>query len=212
MRIVSAVLAAVIACGAAIADPIYTVIVDTSSINGQIGFLDFQLAPGFPQPPQGTVTISGFTSDGVLGAAELFGNVLGTLDDSVVIENDPTTLTNEFLTSFTFGAQLQFALTLSGSMITNPDATSGSSTFAFAMWDGNDPANPLLVPIPLPADDLGGFALVIDVQNDGTLRLSNFMTTGTMQPGLPNPVPEPGALLLVAAGLGLGAALRSRGA
>lgn len=212
MRIVWTMFAAaVMACGGALADPIFTVTVNTSSVNGQNGYLDFQFNPGFPQPPAGTATISDFVSSGgTLGVEQLFGNVSGTLQTTVVMVNDPTTLTNEFLTPFTFGTSLRFVITFSGAMIATPDPTSGTSTFAFAMFDANDPANPLLVTSPLPPDNPGGFALLLDVQNDGTVAASNFMTSGALTPGAPGAVPEPGTLVLVGAGLAIAAVRRRR--
>ena len=176
------------------ADIVYSVQIDTSSINGSNGNLDFQF-PGdeFSQP--GTVSIYDFASDGVLGIGEYSGDVNGgDLPNPVNINNTPFSY-NNFYTPFTFGSSLAFKLSFSGLAATHPVPLAGS-TFTFSMLDNgqNDPdgnLKPVLV-----TDNDGGFALSVVVGENPT----NFMTTGSVIVGAV-PEPEEYAMMLVGAAM-----------
>ena len=197
--------------GAAKAAPIYfQVNIDTSTISGTAGYLDFTLAGGIPMPPDGVVTIMDFFSDGVLGAAQLSGGALGDLSSQVTLDNSSFP-PSEYYTPFAFGHTLTFLVMFSGPAVTNPDGVSGSSTFAFSMLDMADPPNPLLLPDPLPGNDPGGFAFTVDLNNDGSTTVNNFMGAGQITPAAPpGAVPEPNMSGAVAACIAAIAASRFR--
>jgi hypothetical protein len=105
---------------------------------------------------------------------------------------------NDFFTPFTFGASLGFNLNFSGPAVDTPDPKSGGSTFAFSMLDNGNPPNPLL------SNDPFGFAFFVDLNNDGSTAVSNFMdlAVGTISLVPPGPaVPEPATLGLMALGI-----------
>jgi hypothetical protein len=183
----------------AAAGAIYDVNVDTSSINGTLGNLDFTFAGGLPTPPAGTLTISKFTSNGTLGVGQITGDASGSLATQVILNNTGFPPADYF-TPFTYGTTLSFQFAFSGLAVTNPDGVSGSSTFAFSLLDGANPPNPVLIQDPLPPDDPGGFAFTVDLNNDGSIKIQNFMTHGTV--GLSTSgVPEPSTLGAAVLGL-----------
>jgi hypothetical protein len=118
----------------------FQVAINTSSIAGNLGNLDFTFAGGLPAPPSGTLTISSFSSDGTLGVPQLTGDASGSLATSVAINNTPGF--NDNYTPFTFGNVLDFTFAFSGNAVDFPDGVSGASTFAFSMLDNNNPPIP----------------------------------------------------------------------
>ena len=165
------------------ADNVSVVTVDTSSVAGTAGFLDFTFDPGPFITQSGFATISAFSSDGTLGAPTITGDVSGTLPPSITLNND--TPFNDYFTAFTFGNSLNFTLGLGGPAVDSPDGTSTSgSTFAFSMFS-SDESTPLLT-----ADSLDGFAFEVDVNLDGTAKLTNFSDATSIAGGVSS-VPEP---------------------
>ena len=81
--------------------------VDTSTIVGQSGYLDFQFNPNTDgtTPLDSNVTVSNFTG-GTLGAVDTAVNVTGSLPNGVTIHNADST--NGLLQLFTFGKTLGF--------------------------------------------------------------------------------------------------------
>src|ERR1700677_3188656 len=87
----------------AVADPIaYIVTVDSSSITGTTGSLDFQFNPGPLTTQAASLQILDFASDGVLaGSPSLAGDVSGTLPATLTYDNG--TQYNDFFEDFTYG-------------------------------------------------------------------------------------------------------------
>jgi hypothetical protein len=157
--------------------------VDTSSVAGANGFLDFTFDPGPLATQSAFAVISAFSSNGILGSPTTTGDVSGTLPPSITLNND--TLFNDFFIAFTFGNTLNFSLALGGPAVDSPDGISTSgSTFAFSMFS-SDGSTPLLT-----ADSLDGFAFKVDVNLDGTTKLTNF-SDSTLISGAVSSVPEP---------------------
>jgi hypothetical protein len=77
--------------GAAIS---YTVVVDTGSVSGTSGFLDFQFNPGNATTQAATATITNFTGGTLSGAPQISGNVSGTLPGTITFAN--STALNEY--------------------------------------------------------------------------------------------------------------------
>jgi len=182
----------------------YDVTVDTSSISGTAGSLDFNFNPGPLVTQTASLQILDFTSDGVLGGSpSLTGDVAGALPSTLTFDNG--TGFNDYFEGFTFGSILSFQVSLYGPALSSPDGTSTSgSTFAFSMFSdaaGTIPA--------LTSDTTDGFAFTVDVNLDGTTTVTNFSAQTTVVPATPE-VPEPGTLPLMAAGIGLCLAFRFR--
>src|ERR1035441_9930218 len=115
----------------------YGVTVNTSSISGTAGSLDFQFNPGPLVSQAASLDIFSFASDGTLAAGAclaggpcLAGNVTGTLPGTVTFDNG--TGFNDYFQGFTFGSTLLFNVRLYGPAVNSPDGISTSgSTFAF---------------------------------------------------------------------------------
>jgi len=164
------------AAGAVAGPIIYDVTVDTSSIFGTPGSLDFNFKPGPLVTQAASLQIFGFASDGTLaGGSCLTGGPCLTGDASG--GPLPATLTfhngtgfNDYFGDFTFGSTISFQVSLYGPALSSPDGVSTSgSKFAFSMFSdaaGTIPA--------LTTDTTDGFAFTVDVNLDGTTTVTNF--------------------------------------
>ena len=197
MRILFAAAAAIVLGGTpALASISYNVLIDTSSISGTAGSVDFFFAPGISSQ-FATATILNFAPSANLGSEVQSGGVTGTLPPLITLSN--TAQFNDDFVLFTFANSLSFVLTLDGPAITAPDhvATSGSS-FGFSMLNAAGDT-PFLTTSP------GGFAFTVDINLNGTTTLTNFVTS-------PNTIslvtPEPSSIGLAVLGLGALAGMR----
>jgi hypothetical protein len=168
----------------------YQVSVDTSGISGTAGSLDFNFNPGPLVTQAASLQILGFASDGALaGSPTLTGDVSGALPAALTFDN--ATGFNDYFEGFTFGKDLRFEVSLYGPALSSPDGTSTSgSTFAFSLFSdaaGTVPA--------LTTDATEGFAFKVDVNLDGTPRVTNFSAPTSVSAV----VPEPSGLVLLGA-------------
>src|ERR1700675_1870458 len=184
--------------GASSASPIlYLVTVNTGSIAGTGGSLDFQFNPGPLATQAANLQILSFASNGTLGTSGLSGDVSGALPGTVSFDNGGGF--NDYFTGFTYGTTISFLVNLFGPAVTSPDGTSASgSSFAFSMFSDSAGTVPVLT-----SDTVDGFALTTNINLDGTTTLTN--SSGPTDVTLVAAIPEPGTLLLVGLGLlGLG--------
>jgi hypothetical protein len=178
------------------ANPItYQVTVNTSSINGTLGSLDFQFNPGPSLTQAASLQVLGFSGDGSLaGNPASIGDVGGALPGTLTFDNE--TALNDYFQGFTFGNLLIFDVSLYGPALSSPDGVSTSgSTFAFSMFSNLAGTAPVLT-----SNTTDGFAFTIDVNLDGTATVTNFSSETKI--GALNTVPEQtGSFTLLSVGL-----------
>lgn len=177
---------------AAWADPalMVPVTINTSSIAGTNGSLDFNFNPGPLTSQSASLEITGFTGGTLDGTPFLTGDATGgPLPGSVVFSNGSAF--NDYFQDFTFGSTLSFELLLSGPAVTSPDGTSTSgSTFAFSMYSDS------MGTIPTLTTDLNdGFAVTVDINTDGSVSSTDYSSQATV--GAAQAVPEPASFLLL---------------
>lgn len=181
--------------GVLFADPItYQVNVDTSSISGISGAIEFQFG-GFGAQ-DAIATISGFSPSGSLGSIDFTSptGVSGSLPGVLSLDNVPAGSGSDYLQGFTYSTSISFLLSFSGDALSNPNNGSFGSSFAFTMFDGGVPSNALL-------SDPAGPLFTVDVNPDGSTSPSNNSIRGA---ATIDAVPEPSAFwLFMAAGAGL---------
>ncbi len=182
-----------------------TVTIDTSSIQGTSGYLDFQFSG--PSTPAAILTTSGLNlHGGSVGVEMITGDASGSLLTQLMLLNTLNSPPNEDFASVTFGTQLTFGFDFSGPAVTNPDGVSDASTFAFSILDATG-MNPLLLVSNWASVDPGGFAFLVDLNNQGGAIATNFLAHGVVNPeGVA--VPEPSAGSCLAIGLGMLASVR----
>jgi hypothetical protein len=184
-------LSACFATAASAAPDVYDVTVNTSSISGTSGSLDFSFNPGPLVTQAASVEILGFSSDASLSSVpSTTGDVTGVLPATVTFDNGSAF--NDYFTGFTFGTTLAFQVHLFGPALSTPDGVSTSgSALSFSMF--SDAAGTLPA---LTTDTTDGFALTVDVNLDGSTTADNFSSQLSLGPS-GSVVPEPhGAVLL----------------
>ena len=98
--------------------------IDTTPLAGTVGYFGFDLVRG-AAPTQNQVTISAFSTTGMLGSVTTSGNVLGALPAAVTLTS--STFLSEVLQGLTFGAGItNLRLTFSTNYVQNsiPDSFS----------------------------------------------------------------------------------------
>src|SRR4051812_24713290 len=157
----------------------YQVNVNTASLAGSTGNVDFQYNPGAGTTDPSFITINFFTPGGQLnGAPSTVGDVTGSLPATVTIAN--STPFNDYFQGITFTNAITFQVTFDGPA---PSGTADSgSAFAFSLF-ADDGFTPLLVNFPDTGANLQAF-----VAPNGTI---DFQT------------PEPGTLALFGLGFSI---------
>lgn len=177
------VLLVMLAASSAFAVP-YHVTIDTTSLNGTPGYLYLQYG-GLNAVPS-TATVSDY-SGGVLAAANsanvVNGSALsGMLPNTVVFAN--TNGINDYNHGITFGNAINFNLLFASNSFGAP--AGGNSTFSLGLYGDENGSTPLL----------GGTLFTIDLKNDGNTSYEVFSNHANVAP-----VPEPGTIVLLSAGL-----------
>jgi hypothetical protein len=176
----------------------YHVTVDSSSIGGTNGSLEFQFNKGGPNSLDATATISNF-SGGTLVGAPIFdppGAGSGTLSPGPLLLNNDGPLNSAFHDFIFPSSGFSFDVAFTGPAVDTPDPSQPGSRFSLTLWDQNsatvlagDPANPLL---SAPGFDA---TLVIDITPTGG------STTFSAPETIATAVPEPSSIVLASIGL-----------
>ena len=151
------------------AQVVYNVVVNTSAIAGQSGYVDLQFNPGGVDALDTTAIVNNVTTDGAFTAvATDTGAASGSLPSPPIVTLANTTAFNDLFQAFTFGNSLTFAITFSGMALVPslPFPVSGS-TFALSLY-ASDQTTPLLT------TDIGGSILLLDINPDGSTSVTNF--------------------------------------
>jgi hypothetical protein len=165
--------------------------VDTSTINGTTGSIDFQFNPGPFTTQAATAQILNFTGATYVNGtrADFGGATGGPLPAIVTIANSGAD--NEDFEGIKFGASLAFTLSFDGPAITSPNGSLSSSAFALALFSDASGTIPVLT-----SDPNGVLATVQLDRNTGALIPQIVSSKAQF-----SPVPEPGSLLLVGGAL-----------
>jgi len=176
----------------------YEVSVNTSTLSGQGGNLDFQFNPGGSSALAATATITTFqTVGGILSQpAILTGDATGSLPGTLTLIND--TPYNDAFQGFTYGSSFSFGLTLSGLALNSPGGMFGSS-FAVSLYDAAGVT-------PLLTTDPNGSVLTVNLDVSGTTSAVTFTQSPTNSTpvaiAIPaGAVPEPRSFVLLSLGV-----------
>jgi hypothetical protein len=176
----------------------YHVDVNTATLNGQAGNLDFQFNPGGSSAEAATATITHFLATGgsLAPTITLTGNATGLLPGTLTLGN--STAYNDAFQGITFGSKFSFDLTLSGAALDQPGGTFGSS-FALSLYDAAGTT-------PLLTTDASGSVLTVNLSTSGLTAAQTFPQSATnstpaAQASSVSTVPEPSSLLLLASAL-----------
>jgi hypothetical protein len=183
----------------------YVVSVDTSSLSGSNGYIDFQLNQGTSTSLPVTAIISGFTG-ATLNPSDPLNDAIGAtgaLPGPLTIQAAPST---DYFEALTFGGSVNFNIQLQGSGVDPAGLAGGTSgtIFALSFFDASG-SNPLLTTDP------NGTVGVINVDADGTVSAA-ATPGGDGSHGVATFIktPEPGTFALVGGSLAFLLLLRKR--
>jgi len=186
----------VLGSGAAYADKIVEISVDTHTVTGTTGYLDFQfnLGPLVTQPA--TVQILNFQGATYIGGTQQLtgGASGGPLPSTITLVNSSSF--DDAFEGVSLGNSLSFLLDFGGTAVNSPNGTATStSEFLFSMFSDVDGTVPLLT------SDPNGLLGSVTVNLDGTLKTQSASSNLGF-------VPEPAAFWLLGGGLSVLGALR----
>jgi hypothetical protein len=180
------VAAAIVVLGSCMLCPVsradsFQVTITTTPIQGQGGFAVFDFIQGAPVL-NNTVTVSGFTSDAMLGSFTTTGAVMGTLVPGPLTLSDSAFL-SEWSQGLTYGTHMSFILNLT----TNSSLGGIPDEFSFFLEDSTG--------TPFPTSDPTGADALFAIDITGS-PLDPFVFTSDYASATvtPLPVDEPSAL------------------
>ena len=163
------------------ADSWYEFSVDTSSIAGKSGYMDFQFNPGATSS-DGSAVVTNFSSNASnFGIPVITGDAAGALPGTVTI-NSTYGQWNDYFQSLNFGTTISFLLELSGG---------SGNTFGLSFYS-TDGATPLLT-----SDSPNNCATTIDLNSASPPTVTDFSSNLVKT----SPVPIPAPFWLIGSGL-----------
>ena len=170
----------------AMANVAYNVSLDTTPLQGVVGYVAFDFFQGFPIEGN-TVTISAFTTDATLGTLTTTGDATGTISPGPGNLDDINNFFNEFLQGVTFGTTISFNLSLTTNGASTPD------NFSFYLLDSSQ--------FPIVTSDPTGTDSLISIDITGPGLTPNVYTsvdaTATVTPVTSVTTPEPSSFWLL---------------
>ena len=194
---------ALLAVSALLADPAeYTFTLNTASIAGTTGSLDFALNPGAGSDQSLTALVSGFLSDGSYGGSQ---STTGDVTGGPVISGNPLTLKSTFadnddLETFTYGNTLSFNFDLSGPALSAPDGLA-TSPYEFIFSTYSDAAGT----VPVLTSDPNGISGSITISPEAVVDAGTISSELSVVAS-----PEPSMLWLLGGALALFAGVRHK--
>jgi len=173
----------------------YKFTIDTTTLNGQLGNLDFQLNPGDVTSPFVALDIFGLALSGGSFSAnqvQLMGDAFGAFDSNVLLDNGMGF--NDAFQPVDFGTSVTFLATFSGAGVDNP--ASPGTTFGFSIYDS-------LGTTPLLTTSGDGTIAGVTLDANGVATYTNPATVGGGSAGTVTPVPEPGTRFGALLGIGV---------
>jgi hypothetical protein len=186
------------------ANSVYDVNIGTSGLSGESGYLVFDFISG--GGPANAISLSGFTSDGTLGAVtSTTGEVTGALPGTVIFVDDPvSSVFNEYQNAFTFGTTMSFVLDASENA---PGAGFSPDEFSVYFLASDDATSLITTGDPTSGDSLltldldgsaNGVPTVFSVSDPAAVSAGMTLSGGS--PGSPPAtVPEPSTWPVLAA-------------
>lgn len=173
------------------ADVLLSFLMNTSSVAGTTGYLDFQFNPLNSSTLAETATIENFaeaTYNPALGSIQT-GASGGPVGVSTIVLPNSTPYNDEF-DGITYGKSITFVLDLGGPGVNSPNGALSTSEFDFSLF--NSAQNSILT------SNVNGYALTVDVNANGSV---------TVTPDSPyvKSTPEPASLGLIGLPLALAA-------
>jgi len=164
--------------------------VDTSALNGTAAQLAFDFVAG--GPPENSITITGFSTDGTLGSQSSTGSVTGTLPGDVTLSD--TSFFNELLANITLGNSFSFQVDSTNL------APTGAFPDEFSLFVLDTMGNPLMT----SSDPTGADSLVtIDLTGGPSSTVTAYTSSVSLAPPATSAVPEPSTLIPMAVAAGL---------
>ena len=190
-------LAAFLLAGCALkADQFLTVSLNTASLNGAVGSLDFAFNSGALSSQPATVQVLNFTGAAFAGVRQTTGAATGGPLGSapITLSNSTAYGSNDEFESVTFSRSLSFTLAFGGPAVNSPGAgNTSTSQFAFYTYADANGSVPVL-----PNDPSGLSGLV-------TVNLNGSLSASAVSPNLTfaTSAPEPATLWLLGGAFGL---------
>lgn len=176
------------------ADQLLNVTLDTSSINGRTGSVDFAFDAGALSSQAASVSIFNFAGATFGGTQVRTGAATGgPVSAPISISNNSAFQSNDDFETVTFSRSLSFTLDFSGPAVNSPNG-SATSTSQFAFYTYSD-ANGT---VPVLTNDPSGLAGLVTINRNGTLSSASVSANLAF-----SNVPEPATLWLAGGVLSL---------
>jgi hypothetical protein len=172
--------------GAVHAAPVLTLDVNTSSLAGTTGALEFEFNPNGPTSQPATAVLFNLTGGTLVSTPQFTGDVSGVALPPGPLSINNTDPVNEFFQPFTFGSMVAFSVQIFGS---TPNGTAvDGSTFDFLVFSNSTGTAPALTS--------NGLVATVQLNANGSVTATTLTPSASF--GL---TPEPSSVVLLGSGL-----------